>query len=240
MNMRDEMENGGVQQLLLLSDHDDIAVAIKMLQDEGYNVQHDNCWRCDLTTQLTTYSPDAILIDLERPTVKSISICRELRCAFDGPILVLAAQANDVIQLLGLEMGADDFLFKPQSDALLLTKLRAFLRRSEELGQRQRKFVQLGDLTIDATRREVWSAGSPVSLTSREFDLLWCLAENVRSILSREEIHQALYKREYNGYDRSIDIYVSRVRQKIGDDPVNPRYLKTVRGSGYLLVEDHP
>ncbi len=238
MQVRDEPETRSANSLLLLSDHDGVDAALKMLRTEGYNVQHADCRTYDVT-RVQAFLPDAVLIDLERPSVQSLSICRQLRACFDGPILVLTAKTNEVVQVLGLEMGADDFLFKPQPAPLLLAKLRAFLRRSEDLGQQRKKLVQLGELTIDAARREVRSAGKPVVLTSREFDLLWCLAENVRSILSREEIHQALYHREYNGYDRSIDIYISRIRQKIGDDPLNPRYLKTVRGAGYLLMEDH-
>lgn len=236
MNCFDTSEQHNIQ-LLLLSDHTDMDETITLLTDEGYDVQHMNCQHLD-EDQVRTCSTDIILVDLERPSVQSISICQKLRNNFDGPILVLSTQTNDIVQLLGLEMGADDFLFKPQPGPLLLAKLRAFIRRIEDNKRRNRKFVQLGDLTIDAERREVNSAGKPVALTSREFDLLWCLAENVRSILSREKIHQSLYNREYNGYDRSIDIYISRIRHKIGDDPLNPRYLKTVRGSGYLLVED--
>ncbi|MBN2645748.1 MAG: response regulator transcription factor [Desulfuromonadaceae bacterium] len=222
--------------LLLLSDHGEVEGAIQLLETEGYVVEQANCQDVGMQV-LERLNPQAILLDLERPSVQSLSVCRELRQAFDGPILVLSAETSDVVQILGLEMGADDFLFKPQPASLLLAKLRSFLRRSEKNRRYCRRLVELGGLVVDAARREVSCAGQPVPLTSREFDLLWCLAENARSILSREEIHQALYNSEYNGFDRSIDIYISRIRQKLGDDPLNPRYLKTVRGSGYLLVE---
>jgi two-component system response regulator RstA len=237
MDNYDHTEAATPSQLLLLSDHDEVEAATAMLRSEGYAVEQRGCSHF-AASELASWLPDAILIDLKHPSVQSLSICRELRCCYEGPILVLAARTSDIVQILGLEMGADDFLFKPQPDTLLLAKLRAFLRRAEEMGQRQGKTIQLGDLVIDGGRREVCSNGEPVELTSREFDLLWCLAENVRSVLSREEIHQALYRREYNGYDRSIDIYISRIRQKIGDCPQKPRYLKTVRGAGYLLVEN--
>lgn len=223
--------------LLLLTDHADVTPVIRTLRSEGYVVQHRHCQQFEAGL-LEVLLPDAVLIDLESPSIESISICRTLRAYHEGPILVLAAQSNDLIQMLGLEMGADDVLFKPQSESYLLVKLRAFLRRSEKQRQRQR-MVQLGELVIDSARREVWCSGKTISLTAREFDLLWCLAQNAKTIVSRDEIHRSLYNCEYNGFDRSIDIYVSRIRQKIGDDPHNPRYLKTIRGAGYLLVENH-
>lgn len=222
--------------LLLLADHHDATLISSCLQTEGYIVHHSSC-RLFEVELLERLQPDVVLIDLETPSVEQISICQTLRKRFRGPILILSAKASEIVQVLGLEMGADDFLFKPQSEAILLAKLRSQLRRSNETRQRQKAMVQLGELVIDASRREVWRAGESIHLTDREFDLLWCLAKNARNIISRDEIHQSLYNREYNGFDRSIDIYISRIRQKIGDNPQNPRYLKTIRGAGYLLVE---
>lgn len=222
--------------LLLLTDHNDVAVAINMLHVEGYRVEHCLYHDCDVAT-LTTQQPDAILIDLENPSVENISICRTIRESYLGPILLLTAQASEIIQVLGLEMGADDFLFKPQPQALLLAKLRAQLRRTVERRNHMQKLVQLGSLVIDAERRTVKTAGQLVELTTREFDVLWCLARNNRETISRDDIHRLLFNAEYNGFDRSIDIYISRIRQKIGDDAHRPRYLKTIRGSGYLLTD---
>lgn len=224
--------------LLLLTDRGHASAEIAMLREEGYSVWHDDCREFDVG-RLESLSPDAILIDFDRPSVSTVAICLTLRNSFAGPILILSAKTSEVVQLLALEMGADDFLFKPQPETILMAKLRAFLRRSEGLRLRQRKLIQLGELVIDAGRREVCCSGAVVSLTDREFDLLWCLAENSKIIVSRDEIHRSLYNSEYNGFDRSIDIYISRIRQKIGDDPLNPRYLKTVRGAGYLLVEGY-
>ena len=238
MQIRENADTRIVNRLLLLTDHENTTEALNMLQGEGYSVSHDYCQRYDVE-KLDRLSPDAILIDLQNPSVQNVSICRDLRQYYHGPILVLAARGSEVVQVLGLEMGADDFLFKPQPEPLLMAKLRSVLRRSEETHRRQKKMIRLGELVIDAGRREVHCSGEVVSLTPREFDLLWCLAENAKNIISRDEIHQFLYNCEYNGYDRSIDIYISRIRQKIGDDPVKPRFLKTVRGAGYLLVEGH-
>lgn len=225
------------RKLLLLTDHQDATLIISCLQTEGYIVRHSGCWQFEVEL-LERLQPDVVLIDLETPSIEQISICQTLREYYHGPILILSAKASEIVQVLGLEMGADDFLSKPQSEAILLAKLRSQLRRSKDTQQLQKAMVQLGELVIDASRREVWRAGKSIHLTDREFDLLWCLAKNARSIISRDEIHQSLYNREYNGFDRSIDIYISRIRQKIGDNPQNPRYLKTIRGAGYLLVEN--
>lgn len=223
--------------LLFLSDHDDINISLKVLEEDGYKIQHLYCPQFE-TGLLHSLQIEAILIDLNMPSIESVSICQTIRSEYDGPILFLTAPTNELIQLMGLEMGADDFLFKPQPTTLLLTKIRALLRRSDKMALNKKTSINLGELQIDASRREVQCSGKDVLLTDREFDLLWCLAKNARNILSRDEIHQSLYKREYNGYDRSIDIYISRIRQKIGDNPHNPRYLKTIRGAGYLLVEN--
>ena len=191
------------------------------------------------TSTFEKLQPDLVLIDKTAPSMELISNCRALRNYYTGPILFLAEQIDEMFQVLGLEMGVDDFLIKPLTPALLLAKIRALLRRNFELQQTHKTFVRLGELVIDAGRREVQAMGRPVELTTREFDLLWCLAANNCKVLSRDDIHKLLYNSEYNGFSRSIDIYISRIRQKIGDDPLHPHYLKTVRGKGYLLTEDN-
>lgn len=239
MTSYNDLSEKGTRRILLLTDHNSYMAAIQTLKAENYSVTQSHLSQFE-TGLLERLRPAAVLLDLDQPTIETISICQTLRPLFDGPILILAAKADELIQVLGMEMGADDFLFKPQSSNYLLVKLRSILRRFEQRQQPQKKTVQLGELVIDASRREVWCSGESVPLTAREFDLLWCLAENAKNIISRDEIHQTLYNSEYNGYDRAIDIYISRIRQKIGDDPLNPRYLKTVRGAGYLLVEGYP
>ena len=209
---------------------------LKNLQQEGYLVKP--LTKDQLNIDLfSSCLPDLVLIDLIAPSMESVGVCRHIRQSYSGPVLVFAEETGEMLQVLGLEMGADDFLVKPLSPPLLLAKIRALLRRNRA-NPTDEKTIQLGELKIDATRREVHCCGKDVLLTAREFDLLWCLAEKARTIISRDEIHKALYRSEYNGFDRSIDMYISRIRQKIGDDPQNPRYLKTVRGSGYLLVEN--
>ncbi len=204
------------------------------LQSGGFLIQRQELHQLEVKP-LQHFQPNIVLIDMDTPSLDHLNSCKAIRNNYQVPILMLADHANEMFQVLGLELGADDFLIKPLPITLLLAKVRALLRREEKSQQ----VIKLGELIIDAARREVWCSGESILLTAREFDLLWCLAENARTILSRDEIHKTLYNAEYNGFDRSIDIYISRIRQKIGDDPLNPRYLKTIRGAGYLLVDSN-
>lgn len=188
--------------------------------------------------------PDLVVLDLMLPGEDGLSICRKLRPAYTGAILMLTARTDDLDQVLGLELGADDYVCKPVRPRVLLARIRALLRRSEQQGssldvsgEPQRR-LQFGALQIDQGMREAWLAGQSIELTSAEFDLLWLLAVNAGRILSREEIFNALRGIEYDGQDRSIDVRISRIRPKIGDDPMHPRLIKTVRSKGYLFVAE--
>ncbi len=224
--------------LLFADDCEADSVLAENLRTGGFQVQLQGLHQLQ-AEPLNRFQPDLVLIDLGTPSLEYLTSCKAIRSDYQVPILMLADQANEMFQVLGLELGADDFVTKPLPTTLLLAKIRALLRREEESRHPRKKVIQLGELIIDASRREVWCCGTNVQLTAREFDLLWCLAENARTILSRDKIHQILFNAEYNGFDRSIDIYISRIRQKIGDDPLNPRYLKTIRGAGYLLVDNN-
>ena len=185
--------------------------------------------------------PDLVVLDLMMPGEDGLSICRQLRPRYDGPILMLTARSDDMDQVLGLEMGADDYVCKPVRPRVLLARIRALLRRSESgeaeaLPAGEVRRLQFGPLLVDSARREAFLAGAAIELTSAEFDLLWLLAANAGRILSREEIFAALRGIEYDGQDRSIDVRISRIRPKIGDDPMHPRLIKTVRSKGYLFV----
>lgn len=180
-------------------------------------------------------APELILVDLSLPSLKRLAVCRSIRESYAGPLLVMADCVDEMHQVLGLEMGADDFIVKPISSALLVAKIRALLRRNKRLAGTPAKMLSLGPLEVDGGRREVRVEGQSVDLTSREFDLLWYLACNARAVVSRDRIYEDLLGVEYNGYDRSVDIYISRIRQKLGDPSRRPQLLKTVRGVGYLL-----
>ncbi|MFT7185118.1 MAG: two-component system response regulator RstA [Pseudohongiellaceae bacterium] len=194
--------------------------------------------------------PDLVVLDLMLPGEDGLSICRKVRPAYNGPILMLTARTDDLDQVLGLEMGADDYMSKPVRPRVLLARIRALLRRVKEMSGNAAAAGQseadkkgatrlvFNNLTVDSSMREAWLNDESIDLTSAEFDLLWLLSSNAGTVLSREEIFTALRGIEYDGQDRSIDVRVSRIRPKIGDDPVHPRRIKTVRSKGYLFVKE--
>lgn len=186
--------------------------------------------------------PDLVVLDLMLPGADGLAVCREVRSTFKNPILMLTARTDDMDQVLGLEMGADDYVAKPVKPRVLLARVRALLRRAdgeaEAVQATLQRRLEFGDLVIDDAARAVLLDGAPVDLTSAEYDLLWLLASNAGKILSREEIFERLRGIPYDGQDRSIDVRISRIRPKVGDDPENPRRIKTVRSKGYLFVRD--
>ncbi|MDX1590040.1 MAG: response regulator [Oleiphilaceae bacterium] len=190
--------------------------------------------------------PDLVVLDLMLPGEDGLAICRRVRPFYHGPILMLTARTDDLDQVLGLEMGADDYMSKPVRPRVLLARIRALLRRigdgapadsgAEAATGPDR--LTFNNLVVDRSMREAWLGDEGIDLTSAEFDLLWLLASNAGRVLSREEIFTSLRGIEYDGQDRSIDVRVSRIRPKIGDDPVHPRRIKTVRSKGYLFVKE--
>lgn len=178
--------------------------------------------------------PDLVILDWMLPGEDGLSVCRRLRPRYGGPVLMLTARADEIDQVVGLEVGADDYVTKPASPRLLAARARALLRR-HAAPPSPPAFVD-GDLRIDPATREVTVNGAPVELSTAEYDLLWLLAENAGRVLSRDQILSALRGVEYDGLDRSIDVRVSKLRQQLGDDPRHPARIKTVRGMGYLFA----
>ncbi|KZZ55359.1 DNA-binding response regulator [Oleiphilus sp. HI0125] len=199
--------------------------------------------------RIVNEKPDLVVLDLMLPGEDGLSICRKVRPSYNGPILMLTARTDDLDQVLGLEMGADDYMSKPVRPRVLLARIRALLRRIKDVethadtsqssadGEAATRLV-FNNLVVDSSMREAWLDDESIDLTSAEFDLLWLLSSNAGNVLSREEIFTALRGIEYDGQDRSIDVRVSRIRPKIGDDPVHPRRIKTVRSKGYLFVKE--
>ncbi len=188
---------------------------------------------------IVALEPDIVILDLMLPGEDGLSICRRVRPQYAGPILMLTARTDDMDQVLGLEMGADDYVPKPVQPRVLLARMRALMRRSDPAESNSGAArLTFGDLVIDSATREAWLNDERVDLTSAEFDLLWLLADNAGRVLTREEIFSSLRGIKYDGQDRSIDVRVSRIRPKIGDDPNQPHRIKTVRSKGYLFVKD--
>jgi two-component system response regulator RstA len=180
--------------------------------------------------------PDVLVLDLMLPGEDGLSICRKVRPAFTGAILMLTARGEELDQVLGLELGADDYLVKPASMRILLARIRALLRRDARPAESDSERVELGPLVVDRRTREVLLSGAPIVMTTAEFDLLWELARNAGRTVSRQDLMKSLRGIDYDGLDRSMDVRVLKLRQKLGDDPDEPRWIKSVRGVGYLLA----
>ena len=233
--------------ILIVEDDERLASLTRdYLQNNGLTVSIESHGGAAVE-RIRNEQPDLVVLDLMLPGEDGLSICRRVRPRYSGPILMLTARTDDMDQILGLEMGADDYIGKPVQPRVLLARIRALMRRVAEKNQPLVGSdlvsggpvrVQFNELVIDSSMREAWLSGVTVDLTSAEFDLLWLLASNAGRVLSREEIFTALRGIEYDGQDRSIDVRVSRIRPKIGDDPIHPRRIKTVRSKGYLFVKE--
>ncbi|MCE2723192.1 MAG: winged helix-turn-helix domain-containing protein [Burkholderiales bacterium] len=219
-------------------DDDDVTAAILSghLVKEGYRVTRLADGNT-LIDDVQREQPDAIILDGRLPSADGFDLCRELRPKFAGPILLLTARDDDIDELLGLELGADDYLRKPATSRIVLAHLRACLRRAGGGGPQDGKAsLAFGDLHINPASRSATLKGEAIPLTTAEFDLLWMLASQSGTVLSREEIFRQTRGIDYDGLDRSIDMRVSRLRKLIGEDTENPAIIKTVRGKGYLFV----
>ena len=180
---------------------------------------------------------ELVILDVNLPGQDGWQVLQQLRRDNTLRVMMLTARGRLADKIKGLDMGADDYVCKPVRPRLLLARINALLRRTEvpaTTGERQR--LQFGPLRVDNTLREAWLGDNGIELTAAEFDLLWLLVSNAGRILSREEIFTSLRGVGYDGQDRSIDVRISRIRPKIGDDPDHPRMIKTVRSKGYLFV----
>ena len=184
--------------------------------------------------------PRLVLLDLMLPGTDGLTICRELRKIFDGPILIFTARDADIDQVIGLEAGADDYVAKPADPMILLARARALLRRADKQVDAVHPSgdVVLGGLRISEASQQVWLDECEIRLTTQEFELLSVLAHHAGTILSREELFRQTRGIDYNGLDRSIDGRISKLRKKLNDDALSPSRIKTVWGKGYLLVPD--
>lgn len=180
---------------------------------------------------------DVVLLDLMLPGLDGIEICRRLRGSSDVPILMLSARGEEADRVMGLELGADDYLPKPFSPRELLARIRATVRRAQgRLVPRKPSLIR-GPLRLDPGSRVAWLDEVPLDLTSYEFALLYALAERAGRVLAREQLIELAGGDASESFDRSVDVHVSRLRHKLHDDPRKPRFIRTVRGMGYLFLD---
>lgn len=224
------------QTILLVEDDRELAELTRdFLENEGFVVWHEGEGEAARDRILAT-PPDLVILDIMLPGMNGYTICRDVRPAYDGPILFLTARDEELDEILGLEMGGDDYVTKPVRPQLLVARVRALLRRAVSSRKPMpSERVRVGELMVDANRREVRLGERVVDLTTYEFDLLYYLANRAGEVVSRQDIYQALFNYDYDGLDRSVDVYISRLRQKFGGDHSTPVSIKTVRGVGYLL-----
>ncbi|WMN60744.1 response regulator transcription factor [Pseudoalteromonas xiamenensis] len=189
---------------------------------------------------LHRHIPDLVILDGMLPSMDGLDICKLIRLHSQVPIIMLTARDEEIDEILGLEMGADDYLTKPVRGRLLETRIKSLLRRTgpshpERLEQ---DVYTLGELTICKSARTAELGGTHLKLSTNEFDVLWILAQHAGNVVSRESLSQQLRGFEYDGFDRTIDLRISRLRKKLMDDAAEPYKIKTIWGKGYLLAPE--
>lgn len=223
--------------VLLVEDDLRLAELVRSyLQANGFDVAVEH--RGDrVVERLQQEGADLIILDLGLPGQDGFSLCRELRASYSIPILILTARNSDIDHVVGLELGADDYVIKPVEPRVLVARIHALLRRSKPAGAAEHKTLRFGALSINTAARAVLLDQQSIALSSNEFDLLLFLASHAGEIQSRETLYQQLYRREYNGLDRTLDVRISHLRRKLGDTGEQEK-IKTVWGHGYLFVPD--
>ena len=216
--------------ILLIEDEQEIADLLGMFfEREGFRLAHASSGE-DGLAQLRERAPRAVLLDVGLPGLDGIEVCRRIRASSEVPIIMLTARDSEVDKIVGLELGADDYVTKPFSPRELVARVKAVLRRSEERPVAAR-IIEVDDFAIDAGRREVRPGdGDAVRPTAREFDLLWYLAEQRGLVLSRAQILEAVWGYDYFGETRTVDVHIRQLRKKLPGIPI-----ETVWGVGYRL-----
>lgn len=180
--------------------------------------------------------PDLVILDLMLPDVDGLTVCREMRSFYSGKILILTASSSDIDQVVGFETGADDYVIKPVEPRVLLARVNSLLKRRAYDRQQNTDLLVFGSIKLDNQAKTIEYKNNMINLTSHEFELLYLLAKNAGSVLTRDDIYTCLRGFGYNGTDRAVDIKISRLRKKLEDDANEPQRIKTIWGKGYLFV----
>lgn len=227
--------------VMLIEDDDSLAALVcDYLREQGYQVT----WiaRGDIALEeILTHQPDIVLLDLMLPGKSGTDVCSELRTQSDVPVIMLTARSDEIDQIIGLELGADDYICKPVQPRLLLARITSLLRRSNKTHESEKAAsgaIRFGQLAIYPHKQEVMLSGKPISLTTNEMDLLTCFADKPDTVLSRDDLMTRLRGFEYDGIDRTVDMLVSRLRRKLEANPAEPKRIRTIWRKGYVFVSD--
>lgn len=226
--------------ILVVEDDQNIAELVKFnLEKEGHQVSLAQDGEAGLQF-LQREIPELVVLDLMLPKLDGLELCRMIRSKtkFNHlPVIMLTAKSEEVDKILGLEMGADDYLTKPFSPRELTARIKALLRRSSRSESRAGGPLNIGELVIDVDKYEVWVAGRKQDLTPKEFELLRLIISHPGKVFTREFLLERIWGYDFFGDSRTVDVHIRHLRQKIEKDPANPRYIETVRGVGYKFRE---
>ena len=226
-NRRRFGDNRGVR-ILIVEDEDAIAEPLaEGLEREGFEVER----AATGAEALAATEPDLVLLDLRLPDVDGYTVCRELRARSDVPIIVVTAKGEEVDRVIGLELGADDYVVKPFGLRELVARIRAVMRRARSGGTGEAP-VRVGPLEVDARARRALLDGDEIQLTAKEFDLLALLAREAGAVVPRTRILEQVWNTTWYGSSKTVDVHVASLRRKLGD----PRWIETIRGIGHRLA----
>ncbi len=183
-----------------------------------------------------THSPDLVLLDMMLPDGDGRDVLREIRASSRTPVIVVTARGEELERVLGLELGADDYVTKPFSAAELAARARAVLRRTDSSPGGQQAVLAVGEVRMDLERHEALQRGQPLDLTVKEYELLRVLLESAGKVVQREQLIKQVWDTAWFGSTKTVDVHVSALRRKLGDDPAAPRYIHTVRGVGFRFA----
>jgi DNA-binding response OmpR family regulator len=225
----------GEPRILIVEDEDSISEPLSShLSREGFEPTVA-ATTTEAREAVRTTSPDLVLLDVMLPDGDGRDLCREIRASSDVPIVMLTARGEDVDKIVGLELGADDYVVKPFSAGELVARIRAILRRGRSHDATAP--IEVGDIRLDPAARIVAKRGEPVSLAAREFDLLAMLMAHRGTVVRREAIMDEVWDAHWFGSTKTLDVHIAWLRKKLEDDPAHPAYITTVRGVGFRFAE---
>lgn len=226
------------EEILIVDDDARLAAMLsEYLSGNGFTVARAANGRTGVE-EVRKRSPDVVILDVMMPDIDGFEACRQIRAFSDVPVLMLTAKGDETDRIVGLELGADDYLPKPFNPRELLARVKAILRRRSGPGRDTLRILRFGRLEIDPASRTARIDGAEKQMTGHQFDMLVAFAENAGRTLSREQLMDLVKGEELEAFDRSIDVHVSRIRAAIESDPKNPRRLITIRGAGYVFARN--